>query len=278
MGEKIMTLFCQNFQAHAFSPSNKTFIRLRCKKWDCSFCGGLNRYIWRKHLRAYVSVVGFENWSLVTVTARSKAHKHHTTMQSIIGSWDKLLKRLKRSWGSFDYVRVYERHESGEFHAHMLVRYYPDDVAESGAWRTYGYKDKQGFWRVGKRYRGKAHGALKRASFGVGLGYICDFSPVLVESTEDKEHAINRVVFYITKYMTKTLDNLPKGTRRIQTSRAIGSPKGEGDGTQDYSVKFYLSIDDVAEHGTIVDLTRKHDVSFDDFLEHATYPPLDESY
>jgi len=233
-------------------------------------------------LRSVVSAYGVEGWSLVTVTARGRSHRHGTTLEDIIKNWDKLLKRLKRAWGNFEYMRVYEKHASKNdkhgkpqkprFHGHMLIRFTPPDKELASAYQTYGYALKDGTWAKGKRYRGIAHRQLKNACFGSGLGYIVDLSPITVKGTENDEHAINLVVFYITKYLTKNLSGLPKGTRRIQTSRAIGRPKSGGDGG-DYKIKYYLSIDDIARFGVIEDASRGHSVSFDDFHESDIYPP-----
>ena len=275
-------MFCENFKAHALSSTEKKFIRLRCKKWDCDYCASLNRFLWRRHMRAVVDAYGVEGWSLVTVTARGRSHRHGTTLEDIIRNWDKLMKRLKRAWGSFEYMRVYEKHasksdkqgkqEKPRFHGHMLVRFTPCDKDDVDAYQTYGFARADGTWAKAKRYRGIAHRQLKKACFGVGLGYIVDFSPITVVGTENNEHAINLVVFYITKYLTKNLSGLPKGTRRIQTSRAIGRPRGGGDGG-DYKLKYYLSIEDIAQLGAIEDASRGHSVTFDDFFDSDTYPP-----
>ena len=266
-------MFCQNFQAHAIDLKAKKLFRLRCKQWDCPQCAKINNWIWRKHLRAYVSAVGYDNWSLITITARGKAHKNASTLEAIIKNWDRLLKRLRYVWGKFPYVRVYEKHKSGEFHAHMLVRYMPPDSSDERKYRTYGKKNQHGEIVKLRRYRGIAHTQLKRSAFGVGLGFICDFSPILMNNTEDDNHRVNRIVSYITKYLTKGFsDGLPKHTRRIQTSREIGSPKGDKSGSV-LDLVYYLGITDIALHGEIEDVSRGHFVSFDDFWESDTYPP-----
>lgn len=257
-----MPTFCQNFQAHALNRDTKQFVRLRCKQWSCEFCAGLNRYIWRKHIASVVRVRGYENWSLVTVTARAKAHKHGTTLETIIKSWDKLIKRLKRAWGNFEYLRVYEKHESGQFHAHMLINYKPDDATDAKKYQAVG---------KGRRYRGQAHKELKRACWGSGLGYICDFSPIDTDGLEG-EHAINRVAYYVTKYLTKNLANVPKGTRRIQPSLGIGKPRGIDGAGGKWEAKLFLYEHDIDELGVIEDVSRKHLVSYDDFDSIEVYP------
>ena len=258
-------MFCQEFKGHALSRSAALFIRLRCKQWNCEYCAKVNAHTWRKHLSAYVAQSRGDGWSLITITARSRAHRHGTTLEAIIKHWNRLMMRLKNDWGKFQYVRVYEKHASGNFHAHMLVKYVPSDAADKAVYKS-------------NRYRGVAHRQLKRHAFAVGLGYICDFSPILITNTENEEHAVNRVVSYVTKYLVKGFTHgLPKHTRRIQASRAIGSPHPDGV-IDDFKLVYYLGIGDVAEIGVIRDTARKHDVTFDDFLEHHVYPPEDAEY
>ena len=268
-----MALFCHNFEAHALNAESKKLIRLRCKKWDCEYCARFNAYLWRKCLREYIANSGHEDWSLVTITARGRAHRNSTTLEAIIKNWDRLHKRLVRLWGKYPYVRVYERHATGESHAHMLVKYMPSDARNGKVYQSIGRRCKDGTIAPARRYRGIAHKQLKSASFGSGLGFICDFSPVLMDNIENSEHAVNRVVAYITKYLLKGLGSgLPKGTRRIQTSRDIGTPNAKKAGGN-YNLRYYLSIHDIAELGEIEDLSRKKVVNFDDFLESDIYPP-----
>jgi len=266
-------MFCQNFQAHALDINAKKLFRLRCKQWDCAYCAKFNNWIWRRHLREYVNAVGYEGWSLLTITARGKAHRNSSTLEAIVKNWDRLMKRLTYSWGKKPYVRVLEMHKSGEFHAHLLIRYMPPDASDGKKYRTYGKKNQHGEIVKARRYRGIAHIQLKSHAFGVGLGFICDFSPILMTETEDDSHRVNRVVAYITKYLTKGFSaGLPKYTRRIQTSREIGSPKGDKNGSR-LDLVYYLSIHDIGNFGAIEDVSRSHMVTFDDFLESDTYPP-----
>lgn len=270
-------MFCPNLKQHVVNFETKKLIRLRCKSWDCAYCAKFNNFLWRKHLRQYVRDVGYDNWSLLTITARGKAHRNGSTLEAIVKNWDRLMKRLRYLWGKKPYVRVLEMHKSGEFHAHLLIMYMPDDANDEKKYHAYGKKNQRGEIVKARRYRGIAHKQLKRAAFGSGLGFICDFSPILMTETEDDYHRVNRVVAYITKYLTKGFsEGLPKYTRRIQTSRDIGSPNFKSRGG--YHLINYLYIDDIATHGAIEDVSRKHLVTFGDFLETDFYPPLDVEY
>jgi hypothetical protein len=205
---------------------------------------------------------------MVTVTARAKNHRFGTTLEAIIANWDKLLKRLKRQWGEFQYVRVYERHKSGEFHAHMLVSYYPSDSELKTSYRAI-----KGI----ERYRGSAHKELKRHSWESGLGFIVDFSPIRHGDIEDYKHKTNRIVAYVTKYMTKGLGDLPHGTRRVQTSRLIGTNK-DMENNDVWILRHFIYETDIDDMGKILDVSRKYDVTYDDFERAPVYPIDNDQY
>jgi hypothetical protein len=261
-------MFCQNLRLHALSQDRAIFIRLRCKQWGCDYCTSVNRKQWQIHLKNKLPKIG-SIWSMITVTARAKAHRFNTTLEAIIKNWDKLMKRLKRLWGNFEYVRVYEKHKSGEFHAHMLVSYQPGDSYSENA-----YKQIKGK----RRYRGTAHKELKYSSFEVGLGFIVDFSPILHAGIDDYLHQINRTVSYVTKYMTKNLKDMPKGARRVQTSRKIGSVKEDSKNNDLWIARHFLYEGDIENLGKIEDVSRKHTVTFDDFEKLQVYPVDNEQY
>lgn len=261
-------MFCQRLRLHALSVDRGVLIRLRCKQWGCEYCTPVNRKQWQVHLKKKIPPIGNE-WSMITVTARPKAHRFGTTLESIISNWDKLLKRLKRAWGEFQYVRVYEKHKSGEFHAHMLLSYLPSDASLETAYKV--IKGKL-------RYRGTAHKILKYATWNVGLGFIVDFSPILHIGITDVNHQINRVVSYVTKYMTKSLADMPKGTRRIQTSRRIGSVKEDSKNNDEWLARHFVYESDIDHFGKIEDVTRKYTVTYDDFEENQVYPLDNNQY
>lgn len=261
-------MFCQKLRMHALSVDRSILVRLRCKQWGCDYCTQVNKKMWQVHLKKKLPQLG-TSWSMVTVTARSKAHRFGTTLEAIIANWDKLMKRLKRIWGNFEYVRVYERHKSKEFHAHMLVSFFPEDGNELTKYKL--IKGK-------KRYRGTAHKQLKYASFEVGLGFIVDFSPIRHDGIEDTLHRVNRTVAYITKYMTKDLQDMPHGTRRVQTSRKIGSVKQESNNDDVWIPRHFIYEKDIEDLGKIEDVSRKHLVTFDDFHDRETYPQDNENY
>lgn len=264
--------YCNHYSRIAISDTGQKvlLVRLRCKQWSCDFCEKKNRQMWRAHLHQKMPKIG-GNWSFLTVTAMGIDHENQTTLNKIMSSWDRLLKRLKRAYGAFEYVRVYERHKSGEFHVHLLISYIPDDFLDDSSWKF--ERTRKGFkWSMVKRYRGIGYQNLHDASIAVGLGAITDFTPLVGENGAFFD--VVHVVRYVTKYMSKNLANMPKHTRRIQCSSRIGGLKNETN--PDWQVRDSVSWSIVASCD-VYDLDKKVAVSIDDLGEYGYYPnPLDK--
>lgn len=264
--------YCKHYSRIAISDTGQKvlLVRLRCKRWSCDYCEKKNRQMWRAHLHQKMPKIG-GNWSFLTITAMGENHRNSTTLEVLTGSWDRLMKRLKRYFGSFEYVRVYEQHASGEFHAHLLISHVPEDVVDSNAWKF--IRVRNGLvWSMRKAYRGTGYQKLRDASIAVGLGEITDFAPLVGENGDFFD--VIHVVRYVTKYMSKNLANMPKHTRRIQCSSRIGGLKNETN--PDWQVRDSVSWSIVASCD-VYDLDKKVAVSIDDLGEYGYYPnPLDK--
>lgn len=269
---------CPNMQVHALgraidkSDTDK-FVKLSCKKWDCPYCSEVNRKAWYLHIRKGVEHIGGD-WSFLTVTAHKQAHAYEKSLENIIGGWDRLMKRLRREWGDFPYVRIYERHKSGQFHAHLLIGHQVDDVWDSKAWRKAWIAKRM---RYEWAYRGIGYTTLKRHAQQSGLGFMVDYSP-LFES--DESGGLLGIVSYVTKYLTKNVGNpMPKGTRRVQASRHFGSLREwqKQSQTHKWQRKGILLLEDILEspRWEIRDITRNHLVTIDDFETELYYPTDD---
>lgn len=262
-----MTDFCENFKAIAVSQQQSTLLmaRLRCKQWSCEYCAGKNRAIWRAHLLDYANK-NVAQWSFLTITATGDAHRDSTTLEQICSNFDRLMKRLKRAWGKFEYVRVYERHASGEFHAHMLINIMPPDAMEKKKWKVVRRGDR-------KRYFGVYYHDLKTACEECGMGFMVDFTP-LVDLRQKTAFLPHHAVGYVTKYLTKNVGNpMPKGTRRIQTSRSISAPDDEASLT--WRIKSGIYLDDVLNNEQVIDVSAKQVVTSDDFLDGKWIYPIE---
>lgn len=250
---------CENFRGIAVTDyrDGKGMVRLRCKKWDCEYCAKANQSMWRNHLLSKMPPLA-PYWTMLTVTCMGENHRNHTTLKALMDNFDKLMKRLKREYGSFEYVRVYEQHKSEEFHMHLLCGF--RTITLPFEWIT----DKEGR----RKYVGIHHQRITRHSVEVGLGEQCAVSPL--EGTLGEKSAAIHAVRYISKYLTKGIGaNMPKGTRRIQTSQKIGSPKPTS--KLEWTMKSGVYIDDVAREKWY-DMNLTKEITFDDFLESHVYP------
>lgn len=259
--------YCPSFKGLALSTNTdeKLLARLRCKQWSCPYCGEKNRSIWKAHLLSVLPELSRE-WSFLTLTCMPSVHRKKKTLEFIIGNFDKLMKRLKRLWGSFHYVRVYEKHQSGQFHAHLLISGIPEDALEKTAWGL-----KKG--RKNKVYKGVRYSQYKKALTGLGFGFMCDYTPI-IDFAKMSPVPPHVAVGYVTKYLTKNMDNLPKGTRRIQASQGIGFPRSLDDEKGlEWVIRGGVYERDIDAHGIILDISTGHEISYDDFLyEDAIYP------
>lgn len=200
----------------------RLLIRLGCKSWQCPVCYKRNRDLWRHHLMKQVSEIG-GSWSFWTITMPSHLHKLDTaekrakfSLLRIRANWDRFMKFLKRKYGKFQYIRVFETHESGCLHIHFLANLHipPDDYRTAN---------------VGTREEYSYSASLKDTIF-----LVYNFGKMhSVQNLPDGDFA--RTVGYVTKYMTKEDDFVTKHlsetrVRRIQSSQGIGAvPKAKGE-------------------------------------------------
>lgn len=148
--------------------------------WTCPYCAEVNKNLWIARMLYATETIGGD-WSFVTLTAHRKIRGESASHKNLAEGWNRLNLRAKRAFPAFSYVRVWEHHKKGAFHAHIL-------------WSG----------RPSKRW-------LKDNSAECGMGFMAD-------SSELKSDRF-RAVFYVAKYMTKEEQKFPKGVRRIVCSR-----------------------------------------------------------
>lgn len=160
------------------------FFKPTCKKWDCPYCAEVNARRWVVRAREGVKTLidAGHKVNFVTLTP----HEKLTPEQSywvLPHAWKKLHMRYKREIPAGDpgaYYAVPERHQSLKVHSHLLI--------------TGGLTKK--WWKDNARE--------------CGLGYQSDVQEVKTLG----------VAGYVSKYLTKTLSDWPKGKRRVNTSRS----------------------------------------------------------
>lgn len=241
------------------TPDTVVMARLRCKSWQCPFCAKENRKMWGKHLRSRLPKVS-SNWWFVTVTAHENLRGHDNSLANIRSNLDKFMKRIKRVWSDVEYVRVYEVHKKGAFHAHLLV---------SGlSARVQKHTTPQGvpYYRPTLLERGvgnlSARTWFRRTARSLGMGYMVDVQAL---------DGIQKAVGYVVKYLTKEAQNfVSKGLRRVQTSRKIGSPRSSGDGTWTTAARVFRQA--VPEGSRLYDADRRLYISELYWETHLSYP------
>jgi len=166
------------------SKENKMYLmRGSCGSWGCPSCGARNGKKWLARMLNHMNThKGTGSWYFLTITAHEKMRGQHASIKNIRAGWKKLYNRMRRKYGISEYVKVWEFHEDGSFHLHILIRR-----------------------KIGKKW-------LKQNSRECGMGYMCD-------STRSKNPG--QVAGYVAKYLLKSFENFEKyekGMRRIEAS------------------------------------------------------------
>jgi hypothetical protein len=252
-----MTDSCPNFQAIIVAQDgNKILVaRTRCKMWTCPYCAQINQKMWRARIIEHIENSD-DKWTWFTLTAHSKA-RGELSLKNIRGAWDRLIKRMKRLYGKFQYCRVYERHKDGSYHLHAIASFHFGDIKERKA-RKDGTKTKYSVW-------------LKKNASGLKLGYYTHADDI------EKDHS-GYIASYVTKYMTKLSDVAYAEfgrIRRIQVSQ--GWAKWKKDSVEMWQVTNGIFESDMwraAESGyAFVDISTGEQLSYDNFIDHVIYPP-----
>lgn len=253
---------CQFFKMVAFKqtqPGVVVMVRLRCKSWSCDYCAKENRKEWAKHLRKVLPQIT-ENWWFVTVTAHENLRSADASLNNIRSNLDRVMKRVKRVFESVEYIRVYERHKTGAYHAHLLVAGLSERVQkhETSAGVVY--------WRPSLSAGGLGNLSIRtwfrRTTRSVGMGYMVDVQKV---------EGVDRPISYVVKYLTKAAQEFyVKSLRRIQTSRRIGSPRGRSDGS--WTAAECVFRGNLSEGEKLYDASERLWVPAEYWREHLTYP------
>lgn len=247
-----MAQSCSNFRALLVADKDRDLLvaRARCKMWSCPYCADVNRKQWRMRIYKAQDTLG-EEWAFVTLTAHSKAHADGDTLNNLQNGWKRLSARMRRRWGTFAYVRVYERHESGEWHWHMLVNFHFDDI------------------RIRKHKNGKEtpySPTLEKMARECSLGWY---------THAENMRTVKGAAKYVTKYMSKSLEELPKGIRRIQTSQNF--PELTNESEYDWSIRAALYERDLFHiedrGGEMVDVSTGDKITHSYFELDPVYPP-----
>jgi len=243
--------------AHKATTTGIVLVRLRCKSWQCEYCAEANRQMWRAHLGKMLAKLNLD-WWFGTITAPAWLRTPEGSLQAIRTNFDRFMKRLKRVFGKVEYVRVYETHITGAYHMHIIVSGLSERVekfkARSGAlfFRPAPPGKNEETWHIQTWW--------KKTLSKCGCGYIADIKAI-------PSYAAAK---YVTKYLTKEAQSFDMpGLRRIQTSRAIGSPKPAG--IEIWEVSGALWGSDI-DYQPFIDADKKQRIPAEYWRDHVTYP------
>lgn len=254
--------YCHFFSLVVFRQTETGVVvmqRLRCKSWDCPYCAKENRRLWTAHLRRRLPRVA-SDWWFVTLTAHENLREAETSLANIRNNIDRLFKRLRRVYEKLDYVRVYEVHKKGAFHAHLVISGLSARIQKHTA------RNGVHYWRPTLAERGKGNLSIRtwfrRTCRSFGMGYMVDVQKV---------DGLQEVVRYIVKYLTKDAQAFQaKGLRRVQTTQRIGGLRIGGAG--DWTVKARVFRSDLPEGARLYDADRRLFLPHEYWSENLTYP------
>lgn len=250
-----------------FRPGYTSLVRISCKQWECPQCGPQNALQWRAYmLDRFNKAFGHEKWCFITITASGAAHRQgaEKTLRDLQKGWKRLYDRMRRHYDKkIEYIRVFEKHKSGRYHMHALVNVGAE-------------YDKHEFIaeNLRREFRHPENIWLKKACVALGLGWRCHIKRVWddVKKTEN----VGLVVGYILKYMGKDMafTGFPKHQRRVQTSRAIGSPQTAKTGRGTWTHLRELPITALAGYKKLIDISTGEILTPMSFEGEHYYPPL----
>lgn len=257
-----MSSYCPRFKLVVWQQSApKTVImsRVRCKMWSCPVCCQKNRAIWSAFLSGRLPRVAV-NWWFVTITAHEWKRTASGSLENLRKGLDNVIKRARRVWENIDYVRVYEKHKKGAYHAHLIVSNLSARVQRSqNRNRTITFRP------VDTHASGRTWGIqtwFRRAARACRMGYM-----VTVRRLDNEKQAVR----YVVKYMTKSAQAFyARGLRRIQTSTRIGSPVKKKTGG--WTAAKYVWASDMNIGSDLIDLNTKEVIAWDDMLKRVAYP------
>lgn len=245
--------YCPNFRAvlvAEYDDQTRLVTRTRCKQWSCEYCAVVNMLSHRARIINRVNAEPAERWSFHTFTAHRRWRGPHLSLANLRQGWDRFMKRAKRRFGKFDYVRIYEPHLDESWHVHALWSVTPDDIVKPDL-------DKPSTWY--SRW-------IKDTCAEVGVGFMTNSQPV-------RGHA-GYVAGYATKYMTKHLMTARSAEigrlRRIQYSQGWTAFDPQPD--FEWVMKSGIYADDVVNYHHI-DIQTGEVVTLDNFSDTFIYPP-----
>lgn len=165
-----------------------------CGQWSCKSCAKKLARKWAirtyRHIEAAIDRTG-QRWYFLTLTLGSYYKTASQGFARIKKLWQALRMYLKRKYGAFEYIAFVEGQprRAGMPHFHIIMSLCP----------------KEALNKKGEIIKHRVHNfAASR-----GFGFQADLTPVVSK----------KAAFYVSKYSSKGSEIVPKGFRRVRTSR-----------------------------------------------------------
>jgi len=254
--------YCPRFKLVVWqvsAPETVIMSRVRCKMWSCDYCCKKNRELWLNFLQAKLQRVS-SNWWFVTLTAHERDRSAAGSLKNLRKGIDNVIKRARRVWEGISYVRVFEKHKKGAYHAHLIVSELSARVS-----RTVNRNKTVSYSPADNGATGRTWGVqtwFRRACRACKMGYM-----VTVRHLDNDQQAVR----YVVKYMTKSAQQFyARNLRRIQTSDKIGSPIRKKRGG--WTAAKYVWASDLPQGANLVDLNTKEVITYEEMIKIVAYP------
>lgn len=179
--------------AYSASRNQVVVMPALCRSWQCPRCSVVKRAQW-----ADLVVRGKPDRFITLTCDPALFHSPADALQQMRKAWSRLVQKIRKQYGAFEFVRVWELHKSGYPHIHAAVRskYIPQDWL-SQTWQA------------------------------LGVGKVVDIRKV---------HNPKYSARYVAKYLGKTVGDMARmlqGTRIITKSRNWAPPEPEDSPAED---------------------------------------------
>ena len=97
-------------------------VKPTCNMWNCKHCAARNTKRWiARIIHGCNRMETKDGWFMFTVTAHRKWRGTEASLKNLRQGWKKLYNRIRRSFGTNHYVKVWEMHKDGSLHLHGMV-------------------------------------------------------------------------------------------------------------------------------------------------------------
>lgn len=231
--------------------------QVRCKSWYCPPCAAKNKERWTAVLLDYINSHHGGGWCWFTLTAHEKSHEEsgEYSLYNLARSWDRLIKRMRRKFGKFEYCRIYEKHKSGAYHLHAIRSGEWGDLIKRNEGKDGEYSDSP--W-------------LRSNARNLGMGYMTH-----ADNLESGKTAL--AIYYVIKYMICLEEQNRESwgrVRRIQTSRGIKYTSKHKKSEYVWEMKSGVYLKDLRlGHESIYLINEEKTLDLDYFDHNYVWPP-----